>query len=49
MALHGKPSSTEAQQQWALAAVRKPATDPARFGRVWDQVKSLDGTYEMRP
>ena len=49
VALHGKPSSTEAQQQWALAAVRKPATDPARFGRVWDQVKSLDGTYEMRP
>lgn len=48
VALHGKPSSTEAQQQWALAAVRKPATDPARFGRVWDQVKSLDGTYEMR-
>lgn len=49
VALHGKPSSTETQQQWALAAVRKPATDPARFGRVWDQVKSLDGSYEMRP
>ncbi|MDA2892518.1 acyl-CoA dehydrogenase family protein [Mycolicibacterium sp. BiH015] len=49
VALHGKPSSTEAQQQWALAAVRKPATDPARFGRVWEQVKSHDGTYEMRP
>jgi acyl-CoA dehydrogenase len=48
VALHGKPSSTEGQQRWALAAVRKPATDPARFGRVWDQVKSLDGTYEMR-
>lgn len=49
VALHGKPSSTEAQQQWALAAVRKPATDAARFGRVWEQVKSHDGIYEMRP
>ncbi len=49
IALHGKPSSTHAQQDWALAAVRKPATGSARFDRVWEQVKRHDGVYEMRP
>lgn len=49
VALHGKPSSTPAQQAWALAAVRKPAADPARFDRVWQQVQGYDGAYEMRP
>lgn len=49
VALHGKPSSTEAQQAWALGAVRKPVVDSDRFGRVWEQVKSYDGAYEMRP
>ena len=49
VALHGKPSSTAAQQKWALAAVRKPLTDPRRFDRVWEQVKTYDGAYAMRP
>jgi acyl-CoA dehydrogenase len=49
VALHGKPSSTAAQQDWALAAVRKPAADPGRFDRVWAQVRGYDGAYEMRP
>jgi acyl-CoA dehydrogenase len=49
VALHGKPSSTEAQQNWALAAVRKPVTDSDRFDRVWEQVRAYDGAYEMRP
>ncbi len=49
IALHGKTSSTEAQQQWALSAVRKPVADRARFDRVWEQVKAYDGAYEMRP
>ncbi len=49
IALHGKPSSTQAQQDWALGAVRKPAVDADRFNRVWEQVKSYDGAYEMRP
>ncbi|TGD89197.1 acyl-CoA dehydrogenase [Mycolicibacterium sp. CH28] len=49
VALHGKASSTPAQQEWALAAVRKPVTDPDRFDRVWQQVRSYDGAYEMRP
>ena len=49
IALHGKPSSTPAQQEWALSAVRKPVTDADRFDRVWEQVRSYDGAYEMRP
>ena len=49
IALHGKPSSTSAQQQWALAAVRRPVADPDRFARVWAHVKAYDGAYEMRP
>ncbi len=49
IALHGKPSSTPAQQQWALAAIRKPVVDGERFARVWDQVVAYDGAYEMTP
>jgi acyl-CoA dehydrogenase len=49
ISLYGKPSSTSAQQDWALSAVRKPATDAGRFDRVWEQVKAHDGAYEMRP
>ncbi|MGB3356540.1 MAG: acyl-CoA dehydrogenase family protein [Mycobacterium sp.] len=49
IALHGKPSSTPAQQEWALAAVRKPVADGARFDRVWERVRAYDGAYEMRP
>jgi acyl-CoA dehydrogenase len=48
VALHGKPSSTAAQQHWAIAAVRKPVVDADRFDRVWQQVKAYDGAYEMR-
>jgi acyl-CoA dehydrogenase len=47
IALHGKPSSTSAQQKWALSSVRKPVTDVHRFDRVWEQVKAYDGAYEM--
>ncbi len=49
VALYGKASSTSAQQDWALAAVRKPVTDADRFDRVWGQVKAYDGAYAMRP
>lgn len=49
VALHGKPSSTDAQQQWALDVIRKPVVDPERFERVWDQVAGYDGAYEMHP
>lgn len=49
VALHGKPSSTAAQQDWAISAIRKPVVDKARFDRVWEQVQAYDGAYEMRP
>ncbi len=49
VALHGKPSSTQAQQDWALEAIRKPEAGTERFARVWDRVKAYDGAYEMRP
>jgi acyl-CoA dehydrogenase len=49
IALHGKASSTDAQQGWALGAVRKPLVDGARFERVWRDVRALAGAYEMRP
>ena len=48
-ALHGRASSTEAQQDWALDHVRKPVVDEDRFERVWAQVRGLAGAYEMRP
>jgi acyl-CoA dehydrogenase len=47
VALHSKPASNDAQQAWAVSAVRKPATDPARFDRAWEQVRALSGGYEM--
>ena len=47
--LHGKASSTEAQQRWALANVRKPVIDIGRFERVWEQVNALSGAYLMNP
>ena len=49
VALHGKPTSTQAQQDWALGAIRKPVPDAERFGRVWERVRAYDGAYEMRP
>lgn len=49
VALHGKSSATEAQQEWALGAIRRPVVDAERFSRVWAQVEGYDGAYEMRP
>ncbi|MGM1057952.1 acyl-CoA dehydrogenase [Saccharothrix sp. Mg75] len=49
VALHGKASSTPAQQEWALGVVRKPVADGGRFDRVWQAVAALSGAYEMRP
>jgi acyl-CoA dehydrogenase len=47
--LHGHPSSTDAQQAWALDHVRKPVADPERFARTWGRVEGLAGAYEMSP
>jgi acyl-CoA dehydrogenase len=49
VALHGRSSSTVAQQDWAISAVRKPIVDADRFDRIWDRVRAYDGAYEMRP
>ncbi len=49
VALHGKSSSTQAQQDWAVANVRKPVVDADRFGQVWEQVAALADAYEMQP
>ena len=43
-----KPSTSAAQQQLAMAMIRKPAVDRERFLRVWnDEVYALVGAYEM--
>ncbi|HEX9082514.1 MAG TPA: hypothetical protein VF768_09555, partial [Holophagaceae bacterium] len=47
--LHGKPSSTEAQQALCLALLRKPLHDEARFERMLAEVMALKGAYEMAP
>ncbi|KAB7833798.1 acyl-CoA dehydrogenase family protein [Streptomyces mobaraensis] len=47
--LHGKDSATEAQQRWALGAVRRPVVDEGRSARVWERVEALSGAYEMAP
>jgi acyl-CoA dehydrogenase len=49
VALQSKPTSTRAQQDWAVGAIRKPVPDAERFNRVWERVKAYDGAYQMRP
>jgi acyl-CoA dehydrogenase len=48
VALHGRSSSTDGQQAWALENVRKPVVDEDRFATVWGKVRGLAGAYEMR-
>jgi acyl-CoA dehydrogenase len=47
--LHGKASSSKAQQLWALDHVRKPAASQDRYDAVWAEVRGYAGAYEMRP
>ena len=46
--LHGKTSATQAQQDWARAALAKPVGDAGRFDSVFGKVRGLAGVYEMR-
>ena len=46
--LLGKPSATDAQQEWARSVITKPADDRERFESVWAKTRSLAGAYEMR-
>ena len=45
--LHGKASSTEAQQRWAIESVRKPVIDTPRDERVYREVRGLADAYVM--
>jgi acyl-CoA dehydrogenase len=48
--LYGKPSSTSAQMDLCLRMIRKPAGDPARYAKVWqEQVSILKDAYQMNP
>ncbi|MEO5874869.1 MAG: acyl-CoA dehydrogenase [Streptosporangiaceae bacterium] len=47
--LHGKPSATDAQQEWALAQIKRPVADARRAARIWGHVEALSGAYEMNP
>ncbi|MFC7450850.1 acyl-CoA dehydrogenase [Rhodococcus daqingensis] len=47
--LLGKAAASDTQADWATAAIRRPAVDPARADRVWQQVAALSGAYEMTP
>jgi acyl-CoA dehydrogenase len=45
--LLGKASSTSAQQQWALGAIRKPVIEQARDERIYAEVSSHANAYVM--
>ncbi len=47
--LYSKPSATEAQMALCLDMLHRPTVDPARFGRVWQEVHALNGLYAMNP
>ncbi|WP_054814249.1 acyl-CoA dehydrogenase family protein [Nocardia arizonensis] len=49
LAVFSKSSSTRAQQDWALSALRKPIIDERRSARIMAEVLSHAGTYEMNP
>ena len=45
--LHGKDSSTDAQQAWAVANIRKPVINVERGDRVYSEVRALANAYVM--
>jgi len=48
--LHGKPATTPAQAEICLQMLRRPADDPARYARIWEQqVFALRDAYAMNP
>jgi len=45
---HNKPSSTEAQMEYARRMIRKPVVDEARYQKVWkEQVYAMKDQYQM--
>ena len=48
--LHNKPSSTEAQMEYARKMIRKPVVDDARYQRIWkEHVYAMKDQYQMNP
>jgi acyl-CoA dehydrogenase len=47
--LYSKPSSSETQMKSCLQMIKKPTTDEARYGRVWNEVHGLRDAYTMNP
>lgn len=48
--LYSQPSTTQAQREFCLKMIRRPAVNLERFSRVWsDQVYPLKDEYEMNP
>ncbi len=46
--LYSKPSSSQAQMNYCLCMIQKPAQDEARYKRVWEeQVLVLKDAYTM--
>ena len=46
--LHNKPTSTEAQMEFARKMIRKPVVDDVRYQEVWkDHVYTMKDQYEM--
>ena len=45
--VHGKASSTDAQQQWVLTSIRKPVIDESRGDRIYAEICALAGAYVM--
>ena len=47
---HNKPSSSEAQMDYARRMIRKPVVDEARYHNVWNtHVFAMKGQYQMNP
>jgi len=46
--IYSKTSSTDAQMGICMKMIKKPAVDPERFNRIWEEhVYSLNGAYQM--
>ena len=47
--IYSKPSNTDKQRELALAMIKHPVTDEARFDRVWkNHVYAMKDQYKMR-
>ena len=47
--LHSKPSSSPQQMDFCVRMLRKPASQPERFERIWQEVHGLKDAYSMNP